>query len=78
MTGDEYRVKAAELQTRTINETNERLRKEFENLALQYLRLADQAERNAKTDVVYEVIPTREIVSQQEEPLARTNDNEKG
>lgn len=35
-------------------ETLPRLRKEYENLALAYLRLAEQADRNAKTDLVIE------------------------
>ena len=44
--GDAYRLKAAELLAKA--EQNELLRKEFENLAKAFLRLAEQAERNAQ------------------------------
>jgi hypothetical protein len=46
---DRYRVKAAELMARARLDTNPMLRLECENLALAYLRLADQADRNAQT-----------------------------
>jgi hypothetical protein len=46
---DRYRVKAAELMARARLDTNPMLRVECENLALAYLRLADQADRNAQT-----------------------------
>lgn len=52
--GDLYRVKAADMNARAKRETSLLIRAEFENLALAYLRLADQADRNARTDVVYE------------------------
>jgi hypothetical protein len=54
MTGDEYRVKAAALNTQSLTEPNEQVRKELSSLVLQYLRLADQADRNGLTDIVYE------------------------
>jgi hypothetical protein len=47
---DGYRVKAAELMARARLDTNPMLRVECENLALAYLRLADQADRNAQTE----------------------------
>ena len=47
---DRYRVKAAELMARARLDTNPILRVECENLALAYLRLADQADRNAQTE----------------------------
>jgi hypothetical protein len=53
-TGDEYRVKAADINAQAHREKNWRLRCELKNLALAYLRLADQADRNALSDVVYE------------------------
>ena len=49
-TADRYRVKAAELMARARLDTNPMLRVECENLALAYLRLADQADRNAQTE----------------------------
>jgi hypothetical protein len=52
--GDHYRFKAAEMYAKGRAEPNEPLKRDFENLALAYLRLADQADRNADTDVVYE------------------------
>ena len=47
---DRYRVKAAELMARARLDTNPMLRLECENLALAYLRLAEQADRNAQTE----------------------------
>ena len=55
--GDDYRIKAAELRARARREANVALRQECERLALSYLRLAEQAERNAATDIVYEPPP---------------------
>jgi len=51
---DQYRIKAAELNAQAKLAPNASLRAECENLALSYLRLADQAEKNAQTDIVYE------------------------
>ena len=50
--GDEYRAKALEVLAKA--ESNALMRAEFENLAVAYLRLAEQAERNAQLDVTYE------------------------
>jgi hypothetical protein len=47
--GDSHRLKAAEMLAKA--EQNELLRKEFEHLAWAFLRLAEQADRNAQ---VYE------------------------
>ena len=43
--GDEYRVKAADMHAKAKNETNQEVRVHYETLALSYLRLADQADR---------------------------------
>ncbi len=43
MRADDYRIRAAEMAIKA--ERNERFRKEFENLVLVYLRLAEQADR---------------------------------
>ena len=56
-TGDEYRGRAADLRAKADRETNARIRAEFESLARGYLRLAEQAERNSLTDIVYEWVP---------------------
>jgi len=53
---ERYRVVAAEFKARARSEQSPSLRAELKNLALSYIRLADQAERNAATDVVY--VPT--------------------
>jgi hypothetical protein len=57
-TGDTYRIKAAELSARARGEKHPAIRGEYENLCLAYLRLADQADRNSETDVVYETPPS--------------------
>jgi hypothetical protein len=51
--GDRYRTKAAEIGTRAKREANLKTRAELEHLARAYLRLAEQAQRNAETDIVY-------------------------
>jgi hypothetical protein len=51
---DVYLVRAAELIAKVDSETDPALKAEFDNLARAYLRLAEQAERNDQTDVVYE------------------------
>jgi len=55
--GDEYRAKATQMYARARMESHRFIRVEFENLALAYLRLAAQADRNGTTDVVYETPP---------------------
>jgi len=45
--GDDYRIKAADMNAKAKGESSLRTRAELESLALAYLRLADQAERNA-------------------------------
>jgi hypothetical protein len=49
----EYLLKAAELVAMAQVETDHADKLEFENLARSYLRLAKQAERNAKADLAY-------------------------
>jgi hypothetical protein len=50
----EYRAKANDLSARARTERSPALRAQYENLALSYLRLAEQAQKNANTDLVYE------------------------
>ncbi|MFN3659204.1 MAG: hypothetical protein ACK4UO_18310 [Pseudolabrys sp.] len=45
-TGDDYRAKAATLRARAQREADPAIAADFENLALAYLRLAEQADRN--------------------------------
>ena len=53
--GDNYRAKALELLARAETENNPAIRAEFENLAAAYLRLAEQAERNAGLVIDFEL-----------------------
>jgi hypothetical protein len=77
--GDTYRIRASELNAEAHQESNTQRRAELEKLAMAYLRLADQAERNAQNNVVYETPPPRPAVrqqqQQQQQPLARSSDD---
>ena len=59
MTPDEYRVKAADLTAKARQETNPRIRDELDRLALSYRRLAEQATKNSRIDLVYETPVTK-------------------
>lgn len=50
----QYRVKAAEFAARAKSESSLALQVEFATMSASYLRLAEQADRNADTDVFYE------------------------
>jgi hypothetical protein len=54
---DAYRVKAGDLAAFARAEPDPFQKAEYERLSMAYLRLADQAERNSHTDVVYETPP---------------------
>ena len=64
--GDAYRVMAAEFHNRSSQETDPRLRAELKSMALGYLRLAQQADRNGTADLVYET-PSRPDAQQQQQ-----------
>ena len=66
-TGDEYRLKAAEINATAKFETAPAVRVQLENIALAYLRLADQADKNAACDLIYETPPPRPAVAQQQQ-----------
>jgi len=57
--GDVYLFRAAELFAKAEAEPNLAARMDLENLARAYLRLAEQAIRNARTDVSYEPPPPK-------------------
>jgi hypothetical protein len=57
--GDNYLFRAAEFFAKAESETNPEMRAGFENLARAYLRLAEQALRNAQTDIIYEPAPPK-------------------
>jgi hypothetical protein len=63
---NEYRIKAAELNALGKNEPDQLARANFINLALAYLRLAEQAEKNAATDIVYET-PSAKVQHHQQQ-----------
>ena len=74
--GDEYRIKAAEMIARAKSERNPLTRAENENLALAYLRLADQADKNATADLVYETPPERASPQQQQQQQPDDKDDD--
>ena len=74
--GDAYRIRASELNAEAHQESNTERRSELEKLAMAYLRLADQAERNAQNNVVYETPSPRSAVQQQQQqPQARAKED---
>jgi hypothetical protein len=54
-----YRSRAADCDARARAESDPLVRAEWENMARWYRRLAEQAAKNAQTDVVYENPPER-------------------
>ena len=57
MAGAAYRARAAELRAEAALKVTPQHQAELEALALRYLRLAEQAELNGKTDIVYSTPP---------------------
>lgn len=53
-TGDQYRLRAAEFHAEALRQANPDLRRQFEDLSRAYLRLAEQADRNATMELIYE------------------------
>ncbi len=58
--GDFYRTKAAELHAKALHESNPKVQAELEGLAIAYIRLAKQADRNTQLDISYETPPPKE------------------
>ena len=56
----QYLLRAAELSAKAQAETDHTRREELQNLARAFLRLAEQAERNSHTDIVYETPPKKD------------------
>ena len=74
MAVDEYRAKAAELAARAKLEADPAARMELETLARSYLRLAEQAAKNAATDILYETPSAdRPAAPQQQQQQIRTD-----
>jgi hypothetical protein len=57
--GDRYRAKALELLALADGENDQTVKSDFENLAAAFLRLAEQAERNAALTIEFE-LPSEE------------------
>jgi hypothetical protein len=73
MTPAEYRAKAQLMLERAQQESGDTA--ELLRLALSYLRLADMAEKNATTDLVYE--PPTMTVPMQQQPQAEQQQQSK-
>ena len=67
MSGEQYRIRAAELYVQAKAETRRTVRDELERLALSYLRLAEQADQNKHMDVVYEPPKPQPNLQQQQQ-----------
>jgi hypothetical protein len=74
---DRYRSLAAQCDAKARHDVDLRIRAEWEHMAHAYRRLAEQAERNAQTDVIYETPPARAVApvqqrqqQQQQQPQA--------
>ena len=59
-TAAQYRQKAEELLALAGTESNQNIQVAFAAMAQGYLRLALMAERNSKTDLVYETPPDKD------------------
>jgi hypothetical protein len=66
--GNEYRAKAADLFAKAAIEANAETQVEMETVARSYLRLAEQADRNSMTDIVYVTPPTPGITRPEQIP----------
>jgi len=73
---EEYRVKAAELNALAKQELDPLRRAEYANLARAYVRLSEQADKNAGTDIVYETSPQYDQPQQQQQPQSQTKQTE--
>jgi hypothetical protein len=68
---DEYRVKAGNMAALATAETDPFQKAEYLRLSAGYSRLAEQADRNSQSDIVYESPPAiseRPHAQQQEQP----------
>jgi hypothetical protein len=73
---DEYRIKAGDLAALARAETNLFGKAEYQRLSQAYLLLAEQADRNSQTDVVYEPpapsVP-QQVQQQQQQPQSKND-----
>jgi hypothetical protein len=76
---DDYRAKATAFMARSRLEPDAFRRSDFERLAFSYLRLAEEADRNSKTDIVYEtppLEPDQPVQQQQQQQQPKTKPKE--
>jgi hypothetical protein len=66
-TGDQYRIKAADMYARAKDQVTPSMRAHFENLALSYRRLADQADRRGAYEHHAQTHPAH-LTQQQQQP----------
>lgn len=66
-TGESYRAKAAEFDARARREIDPLLREQWDGMAKSYRRLAEQADRNAQLDLVYEPPDPRPPMQRQQQ-----------
>jgi hypothetical protein len=74
---DEYRIKAGDMISLARAEADPFQKGEYERLAAGYIRLAEQSERNSRTDLVYEMPPQPPVAQQQQQqqqPQPKTED----
>lgn len=64
---DQYRAKAGDLAALAKAETDPFGKAEYERLAQAYWRLAEQADRNSQSHVVYETPPRQPQAQQQQQ-----------
>jgi hypothetical protein len=69
--GDDYRIKAADVNAKAKGETSPHTRAELKKLVLAYLRLADQADRNADLAPLGEQSRPPVQQQQQQQPQSR-------
>jgi len=78
---DHYRTLAADCAARARNETDPATKAEWELMGASYRRLAEQADRNARTDIVYETPrqpaqpQAQQQAQQQQQPQADQSTN---
>ena len=71
-----YRALAADCDARARNERMPEFQQHWQMLAKSYRHLAEQAERNARTDIVYEPPERPRAVQQQQQQSQPTKEDE--
>ena len=74
--GQQYRALAADMNARARKEAIPLIRAEYEQIAMAYVRLAEQADKNAHLDLVYETPPAPDHQVQQQQQSQPRRDNQ--